>query len=271
MSGSIYVESVGKVFRNVDRGRASTLKALFLTRPGGSDREKSWGLRDVTFGVAPGRAVGVVGRNGAGKSTLLRIIGGVTRANEGRVRIKGRIGALLEITAGLTDDLTGRENIFLMGVIAGMLHSEVDAQFEDIVAFAELAESIDRPVRTYSTGMKMRLSFSVAVHGHPEVLLIDEVLAVGDAAFQAKSFERIRSIKDSGCTIFLVSHDAEQIRALCDDVLFLRHGRVVAFGPTEETLALFEASMEEVVVHAIMDALPQPSATLERMRRAVQR
>ena len=261
--GSIIVRDIGKHFRKIERGRPSTLKSLTLTRYKGGSRERIWGLRHVSFGVEPGRAVGVIGRNGAGKSTLLRIISGVTRPNEGSVRIHGRIGALLEISAGLSDDLTGRENIFLMGVIAGMTRAEVTARLDPIVEFSELQDFVGRPVRTYSTGMKMRLAFAVAVHVEPDVLLIDEVLAVGDSAFQAKCFERIRAIRAGGCTIFLVSHDIDQIREICDDVLFLRKGRVVAYGPADETIALYEASLDEAAIFQPIDAAPGPGPELE--------
>jgi len=244
-TGSILVENVGKRFRRFDRNRPVTLKEVMLTRRRKTRREPIWSLRGVSFSVEPGRAVGLVGRNGAGKSTLLRIIGGVIKPNEGSVRIKGRIGALLEISAGLTDEMSGRENIYLLGVIGGMTRAEVDSKLEAIIAFTELGDAVDRVVRTYSTGMKMRLAFAVAVHVEPDVLLIDEVLAVGDAAFQSKCFDRIRAIKDAGCTIFLVSHDAEQIRSICDEVVFLKDGQVVAQGPTDEVMAVYESGSGE--------------------------
>lgn len=246
MRGAIIVTDLGKRFRHADPGRPSTLKATVLSGYRGGRADYFWGLRHVNFRIPSGRAVGVVGRNGAGKSTLLRLIGGVGRPDEGKIKIHGRIGALLEIGAGLTDDLSGRENIYLMGVIAGMLRSEVRARFQSIAEFSELGEFLEAPVRTYSTGMKMRLAFAVAAHIEPDVLLIDEVLAVGDLAFQRKCRARIEEIKARGCTIFLVSHDSDQIRSLCDDVLFLREGRVVAYGPVQETMTLFESSMEGV-------------------------
>lgn len=256
--GAVVVENVGKRFRKQDRWRPSTFKGMIVNRHWRSGESWFWGLRNVGFHIAAGRSVGVVGRNGAGKSTLLRMIGGVIRPDEGRIQVAGRIGALLEISAGLTEDLTGRENIFLIGVIAGMTRAEVEGRFDEIVAFSELDEFIDRPIRTYSTGMKMRLAFAVAVHVEPEILLIDEVLAVGDAAFQAKCLDRIDMIKAAGCTIFLVSHDAGQIRSLCDDVLFLKEGRVVAYGPTEETMALYDAMTDDAVASAhSATALPQ--------------
>ena len=244
--GSISVIGLGKRFRIVSPDRQRTLKAAVVARSHRQSDRYFWGLRDVSFRVGKGRTVGVVGRNGAGKSTLLRLIGGVGRPDEGTIEVHGRIGALLEISAGLTDDLSGRENVFLLGVIAGMTRREVEERFEVILGFSELEEFIDRPVRTYSTGMKMRLAFAVAVHIDPDILLVDEVLAVGDMTFQAKCFNRIREIQRQGCTIFLVSHDIDQIREWCDEVLFLKDGRVVAYGATEKTLALYASAMESL-------------------------
>jgi len=243
--GTITVTGLGKRFRIVSPDRQRTLKGAVVARSHRQSDRYFWGLRDVSFRVAKGRTVGVVGRNGAGKSTLLRLIGGVGRPDEGTIEVHGRVGALLEISAGLTDDLTGRENVFLLGVIAGMTRREVQARFEEILSFSEMEEFIDRPVRTYSTGMKMRLAFSVAVHIDPDILLVDEVLAVGDLAFQAKCFDRIREIQRQGCTIFLVSHDIDQIRDWCDEALFLKDGQVVAYGGAEQIIALFADSMEE--------------------------
>jgi lipopolysaccharide transport system ATP-binding protein len=198
-------------------------------------------MRDIGFSISPGRAVGIVGRNGSGKSTLLRLVAGVIKPDRGEIVVTGRIGALLDIGAGFTDDLTGRENVFVSGVIAGMTKKEISQRFDEIVAFAEIEDFIDHPLRTYSTGMRMRLAFSVSVNIDPDILLIDEVLAVGDAAFQRKCLARIKGMKDRGCTIFFVSHDASQVRALCDDVLFLARGRLKAFGPVSEIMPLYEA------------------------------
>jgi len=256
--GAIVVKDLGKRYHSRD-GRPTTLKGFLLSGlgSGGKSRDESfWGLRHITFSVPRGRAVGVVGLNGAGKSTLLRLIGGVGKPEEGTISVHGRIGALLDIGVGLTADLTGRENVFVLGVIAGMLRAEIAAQFDAIVAFAELEEFIDAPVRTYSAGMQMRLAFAVAVHTDPEVLLIDEVLAVGDKAFQQKCFDRVAAIRAAGCTIFLVSHDISQIEDLCDDVLFLRNGRMVAYGPLQETLALYHSAVETKVAETERVALP---------------
>jgi lipopolysaccharide transport system ATP-binding protein len=177
--------------------------------------------------------VGVIGSNGAGKSTLLRLVGSVGQPDEGKVTVNGRIGALLDLGAGFHPDLTGRENVFISGVIAGLTRRQVAERFDSIVEFAELEEFIDNPLRTYSTGMKMRLAFAVAVHIDPDILLVDEVLAVGDMAFQQKCLDRIAQFKEAGCTILLVSHDVGMVRQLCDEVLWLRKGQVVAYGPAE--------------------------------------
>lgn len=262
MQAAIVVQDLGKRYRARDRGRPSSLKGRILSGYRAPASAEFWGLRHISFNIARGRAVGVVGLNGAGKSTLLRLIGGVGVADEGSVRTNGRIGALLEIGAGLTEDLTGRENVYLLGVISGMLRSEVRERFDEIVAFAELTDFIDAPVRTYSTGMRMRLAFAVAINTAPDILLIDEVLAVGDLAFQRKCMRRVDEIRASGCTIFLVSHDDAQIRALCDDVIFLDRGRMVAHGPLEETMALYGSSVDakDAASESQAPPLPPPSA-----------
>jgi lipopolysaccharide transport system ATP-binding protein len=240
--GSVTVTQVGKRFPRSRADRATTFKEAALRGIRGADVEHFWGLRDVSFTIAPGRMVGILGKNGAGKSTLLRLIGGVGRPDEGNVRAIGQIGALLDLSTDMADDLTGSENVLIAGVIAGKSRAEIRRRFDEIVAFSELEDFIDRPFRTYSSGMKMRLAFAVAVHADPDILLIDEVLAVGDFAFQRKCLDRIAEIKRAGCTILLVSHQSPPVKALCDEVLFLRSGRVVDYGPTMEVLAEYEAS-----------------------------
>ncbi len=259
MQAAIVVKDLGKRYRSRDGGRPSSLKGRLLSGYRAPKAESFWGLRHISFSIPRGRAVGVVGLNGAGKSTLLRLIGGVGVPDEGSVRVNGRVGALLDIGAGLSEDLTGRENVFLLGVIAGMLRREIRERFDAIVGFAELQDFIDAPVRTYSTGMRMRLAFAVAVHTDPDVLLIDEVLAVGDMAFQRKCMRRVDRIRASGCTIFVVSHDDAQIRALCDDVLLLDHGRLVAYGPLEETMALYADSVDAKVAQVEEQQQDEPS------------
>jgi lipopolysaccharide transport system ATP-binding protein len=252
---AIEVRNLGKRFYR-QNARATTLKDFVLNRFGKHGATAFWGLRDVTFSIAPGRTVGVVGPNGAGKSTLLRLIGGVGRPDLGTVQTHGRIGALLDLGAGLEPELTGSENVYIGGIIAGMTRAEVTRRFDDIVRFAELEAFIDSPLRTYSTGMQMRLAFAVAAHIDPQILLIDEVLAVGDIAFQRKCLERIAQFKQQGCTILLVSHEPGQINSLCDEVIWLRGGQVVAHGPTEQVVEAYVASMEATT----RDLTPQSTA-----------
>jgi lipopolysaccharide transport system ATP-binding protein len=198
--------------------------------------EYFWSLRDVNFDVLRGRAVGLVGANGAGKSTLLRLIGGVGRPDQGSVHINGRVSGLLDLGAGFHPELTGRENIFVTGVIGGLTRREVRQQFDSIVDFSELNEFIDYPLRTYSSGMQLRLAFAVAVHVKPEILLIDEVLTVGDLSFQQKCLERITQFRSADCTILVVTHDLDLVRGLCDEALFLRDGQLVAQGKAEDVV-----------------------------------
>lgn len=243
MQPAIVVEGLGKRFRRPGADRPTSLKETLLRGLRGLREETFWGLRDISFSVPRGRAVGVIGRNGAGKSTLLRLIGRVGRPDEGRVQAHGRVGALLDLGAGMAYDLTGRENIFIAGVIAGMTRAEVQQRLEAIITFAELEAFIDSPLRIYSSGMQMRLAFAVAAHCDPDILLIDEVLAVGDLAFQRKCMDRVRAFNEAGCTIMLVSHDPEQIRALCDETIWLHEGALVAHGPTAEVLERYMAAM----------------------------
>ena len=217
-----------------------------------------WSLRDVNFAVERGRALGVIGRNGAGKSTLLRLLAGISRPDEGRISVRGRIGGLLELTAGFHPDLTGRENVFIGGVIRGLTRAQVRDRFEAILDFAELRHVIDRPMRTYSSGMQMRLAFAVAIHSEPDILLVDEVLAVGDAAFQKKCLDRIADLRTAGCTIVMVSHDASLVKDMCNDALWLREGVVAAFGDAKPVIAEYLKSLR----HATVSRTPSQHATI---------
>jgi len=217
-----------------------------------------WSLRDVNFVVERGSALGVIGRNGAGKSTLLRLLAGIGRPDEGRISVSGRIGGLLELTAGFHPDLTGRENAFIGGVIRGLTRAQVSKKFEAIVDFAELRQAIDRPMRTYSSGMQMRLAFAVAIHSEPDILLVDEVLAVGDLAFQKKCLDRIADLRTAGCTIVMVSHDAALVQDMCNDVLWLREGAVAAFGEAKPVIAEYMKSL----VHATVSRTAAQQATI---------
>jgi homopolymeric O-antigen transport system ATP-binding protein len=228
MNHSIVVKNLSKQFYRYHANRPWTLhEALVKGLRGLRHAERFWALRDVSFSIAPGRMVGVIGTNGSGKSTLLRLIGSVGRADEGYVEVNQRIGALLELGTGFHPDLTGRENVFVNGVICGLTRREISQRFDSIVAFSELEQFIDNPIRTYSTGMQMRLGFAIAVHADPEILLIDEILSVGDYAFQQKSFDRIARFKSEGCTIILVTHDTSVVREVCDEALWLDRGRLL--------------------------------------------
>lgn len=244
MPDLIAVQGLGKKFRRYHPNRPRKLKQVFTRgyrhlRP----QDEFWGLRHVSLAVGVGRMLGVIGHNGAGKSTLLRLIGGVGRPDEGHITTRGRIGALLDLGAGSHPDLTGRDNIMLHGVIAGLTRRQVLSRFDSIVAFAELERFIDNPLRTYSSGMQMRLAFAVAAHTDPDILLIDEVLSVGDAAFQKKCLQAIREYKRNGCAILLISHEMNQIQELCDEVCWLHGGQVVACGEAEATCAQYMEAM----------------------------
>lgn len=244
MHYAIIVQNLGKSFNRYHSERPTTimeaaLKGLQRMRP----VEQFWALRHISFEVAPGEMLGVIGHNGAGKSTLLQLIGGVGAPSEGRVKINGRIGALLDLGTSFHGDLTGRENVFVTAIIAGLTHREVARRFETIVEFAELENFIDNPVRTYSTGMQMRLAFSIAVHTEPELLLVDEFLSVGDLSFQSKCLERIAQLKAQGCAIVYISHSPEQIQKLCDKALWLRKGQVAAYGEPEVVTGQYLADM----------------------------
>jgi lipopolysaccharide transport system ATP-binding protein len=188
--------------------------------------------------------LGVIGRNGSGKSTLLRLVGRVGEPNEGRVCSVGRIGALLDLGVGFQGDLSGRENVHIAGVIAGLTRKQVKDRLQEIVEFAELESFIDSPVRVYSSGMQMRLAFSVAVHTNPDILLIDEVLSVGDLAFQNKCIDRIRHIRAQGCAIMLVSHDLTHVKELCDEAIWLKEGRVQARGAPDIVIEEYTAEFD---------------------------
>ena len=202
-----------------------------------------WALRDVSFELRKGEVVGLIGRNGAGKSTLLKILSRVTQPTVGRAEIHGRVGSLLEVGTGFHPELTGRENTYLNGAILGMGKKEIDRKFDEIVAFAEVGDFIDTPLKHYSTGMQMRLAFAVAAHLEPETLLVDEVLAVGDMAFQKKCLGKMGEVASGGRTIVFVSHQLNQIRRLCEKVIWLDQGKIFQVGPTPEVAGAYETSM----------------------------
>jgi ABC-2 type transport system ATP-binding protein len=226
---AIRARGVSKVFRVGQR--ATSLKERLVAR--GSRGEPFHALRDVTLDIAAGHTVGLIGPNGSGKSTLLKVLAGILRPTSGEVVAAGRIASLLELGAGFNGELSGRENVFLNGSLLGLSRREVEAQFDSIVAFAELAEFIDSPVKHYSSGMYVRLGFAVAVHVDPDILLVDEVLAVGDEAFAAKCLAKIAEFQADGRTILFVSHALDLVEQVCDRVVVLDHGRMVFDGDPE--------------------------------------
>ena len=252
MTVAIKFDGVSKKF-SLHREKARSFQDLLLSLPQRwhgdyRDHEDFWVLRDVDFDVAAGEAVGLIGANGAGKSTALKLMSRIIEPTSGTVRVTGKVSALLELGAGFHPDLTGRENVYLNGSILGLDRRDIDRKLDEIVAFAELERFIDIPVKHYSSGMYVRLGFSVAVHTDPEVLLIDEVLAVGDHAFQHKCLDRILDIRRQGATICFVSHDSESVRRLCSRAVWLEDGRIQAAGEVNDTISTYlqhEAEEEE--------------------------
>jgi ABC-type polysaccharide/polyol phosphate transport system ATPase subunit len=235
--GEIVAERLSRQFKVYPR-EARRLKDAVVARRRSKPTEVV-ALHDVSFAVAPGSAVGLVGRNGSGKTTLLRLLSGIIKPTSGRVDVGGRVGSLLELGAGFHPDLTGRENVFLNGSIHGLKRVYIREQLDEIVAFAGLEEFIDLPVRTYSSGMYMRLGFAIAAHIDADLLLLDEVFAVGDEQFQRKCFGKIFEFKQRGGTIVFVSHDASAVERLCDRAILLREGSVEFDGPTHEVIVRY--------------------------------
>src|SRR5690349_10127611 len=245
----IHAESLCKRYRRgleVDTGLRHTLEA-FLRSPIALMRRKKdetfWALKDVSVEVKEGEVLGLIGRNGAGKTTLLKILSRITRPTEGWAEIHGRVGSLLEVGTGFHPELTGRENMFLSGAILGMSKAEIARKFDEIVAFAELEKFIDTPVKHYSSGMYVRLAFAVAAHLELEILLVDEVLAVGDINFQKKCLGRMGDVARAGRTVVLVSHQLNQIRRLCQRVVWVDDGQVRQDGPTHQVVSAYESAM----------------------------
>jgi lipopolysaccharide transport system ATP-binding protein len=250
MVAVIRCEQIGKCYRVSQQGPTGAYQyralrdelvrwakaPLHWWRGGSGSAEDFWALQDVSFDVEPGEVLGIIGRNGAGKSTLLKIFSKITKPSTGEVRLRGRVGSLLEVGTGFHPELTGRENIYLNGAILGMKRAEISRKFDQIVEFAEVEQFLDTPVKRYSSGMYVRLAFAVAAHLQPEILIVDEVLAVGDMGFQRKCMGRMREVGRSGCTVLFVSHSMPAVESLCSRVLLLDGGRVVRDGPVQELI-----------------------------------
>ncbi|MCA9928922.1 MAG: ABC transporter ATP-binding protein [Anaerolineales bacterium] len=234
-------ENVSKRFYFSREKPQSVLESVIsrFSRSQKRENQDLWALKQVSFDVMPGQGFGFIGRNGSGKSTILKLISQILRPNEGQIVIRGRVSALLELGAGFHPDLTGRENIFLNAAVLGLSEAETKACFDDIVAFSELGEFINMPVKHYSSGMYMRLGFSVAIHVRPDILIVDEILAVGDQAFQAKCIDAILEMKRQGVTIIIVSHNMNMMQTLCSHLVWIEKGAVRASGPTTEVAAKY--------------------------------
>src|SRR2546430_1994762 len=221
------------------RGKADPLIKIGEEHHARRIGEQFWALQDVSFEVKQGEVLGIIGRNGAGKSTLLKILSQITAPTSGKIKVKGRIASLLEVGTGFHPELTGRENIFLNGAILGMTRAEIRRKFDEIVAFAEIEQFLDTPVKRYSSGMYVRLAFAVAAHLEPEILIVDEVLAVGDAEFQKKCLGKMEEVATQGRTVFVVSHQMTVVQRLCRLVLLLDQGMLAGHGDTEEIIAQY--------------------------------
>ncbi len=241
---SIEIKGVSKKFsRHGRRPIMTSLKSYILYdlwHPRkDTGRDLLWALKDVTLQIEKGTTLGIIGRNGSGKSTLLKLISGILKPDEGAITVQGNIAALIELGAGFHPELSGRENVIINGIILGLSKNQIKAKFDEIVEFAEMGEYIDDPVRTYSSGMYMKLAFSVAIHVVPDILIIDEILAVGDESFQAKCLEKVRDLRKSGKTILLVSHDLNAVEQMCDQVCLLDQGACFKIGEPNSVIATY--------------------------------
>ena len=270
----IKVDNLGKQYRlGVDTAPYSTVREVLmdaLKSPLRSLRRNGsyptiWALRDVSFEIKPGEIVGIIGRNGAGKSTLLKVLSRITEPTIGRVELYGRIASLLEVGTGFHPELTGRENIFLNGSILGMTRKEIESKFDEIVAFAEIEKFIDTPVKRYSSGMYVRLAFAVAAHLDPEILIIDEVLAVGDFAFQKKCLDKMQDVSTRGRTVLFVSHNMGAINRLCQRAILLHEGRVIHSGPTMEVVKRYTVDSSLARSEYLQPPAPEKAMHLRRV------
>lgn len=255
MPTAICLDHVSKRYRLGDHSASLrvALVELFSFRRR-AEQAELWALKDVSFEIAAGEAVGLVGPNGAGKSTTLRLLAGITRPTSGRIVTAGRVSALLELGAGFHPELTGRENVFLYGSILGLSRREIQQAFDSIVAFAELERFLETPLKRYSSGMHVRLAFAVAAHLQPSILLVDEVLAVGDAAFRQKCMQRMAELRRNGVTLVFVSHNAHMVQAVCPRAIYLSQGQVVQDGDAEEVIRAYEADLRRSGMTAVSGA-----------------
>jgi lipopolysaccharide transport system ATP-binding protein len=245
MNEAVIGQGIGKTYRLGEQGTAYTLlrerlvetiKAPFRKREAAPAREPFWALKDVSFSIGQAEVIGLIGKNGAGKSTLLKILSRITEPTEGRIDLYGRVSSLLEVGIGFHPELSGRDNVFLNGAILGMSRNEIRRKFDEIVEFAEISKFLDTPVKRYSSGMYVRLAFAVAAHLEPDILIVDEVLAVGDSAFQQKCLGKMRDIRSEGRTVIVVSHNMGTVSSLCQKVIWLADGHVKAAGDAQDII-----------------------------------
>lgn len=276
---AIRTEAIGKQYR-IGTGATQNFREALISacsaprryasrlfgRSAATAEDQFWAVKDVSFDIRPGELVGLVGANGAGKSTLLKMLSRVTVPTTGRAVIRGRVGSMLEVGTGFHSELTGRENVFLSGAILGMSKAEIRRKFDEIVAFSEIEKFIDTPVKHYSSGMYLRLAFSVAVHLEPEVLLVDEVLSVGDARFSSKCINKMRSLHANGMTIAIVSHHMFLVQTLCTRAICMSHGRVLVDGDPLSAIASYRKSLEEAAPAQSAAALKTQSKGRGRIR-----
>jgi lipopolysaccharide transport system ATP-binding protein len=276
MTTAIDAIGIGKQYRIGATGSAySVMRERIVEvlrggfRPRAGEGDLFWALRDVSFTIGQGEVVGLIGKNGAGKSTLLKVLSQITEPTEGEVHLYGKVSSLLEVGIGFHPELTGRENIMLNGAILGMSRAEVQRKFDEIVSFAEIGRFLDTPVKRYSSGMYVRLAFAVAAHLEPDILIVDEVLAVGDAAFQQKCLDKMRSIRSEGRTVIVVSHNMATVASLCERLIWLHDGMLKLSGPTAEVIAAYTSdhstsNLTWISRHALHEAFAYHSVSVVR-------
>jgi len=277
---AIKVEHLGKRYKigkqrvrykSLRESLVSALSVPLRRLQGQSDKEDTiWALQDVSFEIKQGEVVGIIGRNGAGKSTLLKILSRITKPTTGRAEIYGRVGSLLEVGTGFHPELTGRENIYLNGAILGMTRREIDRKFDEIVAFSEMEQFLDTPVKHYSSGMYVRLAFAVAAHLEPEILVVDEVLAVGDAQFQKKCLGKMGDVAQSGRTVLFVSHNMAAIQRLCEYSIWLDNGRIMMFGNTPHVLDSYLSKIGIEATNAYLGNVPRSNPVFGNRARLIE-
>lgn len=273
MTAPVVVDAISKRYTLGSGGGYRRLTEVLTNRVRRSGRpaspcEELWALKDVSFEVAEGEVVGLIGRNGAGKSTLLKILSRITEPTSGRAVLRGRVGSLLEVGTGFHPELTGRENIFLNGAVLGMRKPEIVRRFDEIAAFAEIDRFLDTPVKRYSSGMYVRLAFAVAAHLEPEILVVDEVLAVGDSAFQKKCLGKMSDVSKSGRTVLFVSHNMSAVRDLCTMCLWIDHGAVREWGTTAQVVTRYLRSQEDEVVAGALTTFEDDPTLIFQLREA---